>query len=152
MQPTSFQSALDAICRKDPRYAADAYSFLVEALDYTVKEVAKAEAGSPRHVTGQELACGIKDYALGEFGPMAYTVLTEWGVTRTDDFGEMVYNLIESGRLGKTPDDKKSDFNGVYDFETAFLRPFRSQCLPDRPQNDAPGPNRRGTGRATSTS
>jgi len=126
MAETSFQQAVDEICARDPRYASEAYFFLREALDYTVKAVSKAAhpPGRLRHVTGQELCEGIREYALREFGPLAALVLETWGLGATDDFGEMVYNLIDAGKLGKTETDRKSDFAGVYDFAEAFVSPY----------------------------
>ncbi|MBM4163729.1 MAG: hypothetical protein FJ222_04735 [Lentisphaerae bacterium] len=126
MDETSFQQTVEALVAKDPRYAAEAYYFLREALDHTVKSVGRAERapGRMRHVTGAELCAGIRDYALQEFGPLAHLVLDTWGVRATDDIGELVYNLIAAGKLGATDQDKKSDFSGVYDFSDAFVKPY----------------------------
>lgn len=129
MEEIDFGEVVDAIRRDDPRYARRAYFFLREALDYTVTTVRKAElkAGKSRgsnHVTGQELVEGIREYALQQFGPLAHHVLTEWGITRCADFGEMVYQLIDHGVFSKTDSDRKEDFAELYDFETAFVKPF----------------------------
>jgi len=126
MDTHSFQEDVEAICANDPRYAAEAYYFLREALDYTSKAVQKEQrpAGRPRHVTGAELCHGIREYALQEFGPLAFLVLTTWGLRKTDDFGEMVYTLIAAGKLGASENDKKSDFAAIYDFEEAFVQPY----------------------------
>lgn len=133
MVERSFQQEIEAICVKDSRYVADAYYFLREALDYTSKELVceKRASGQPRHVTGQELCLGVREYALQEFGPLASLVLTTWGLRTTADIGEIVYNLIETGKLGKSEQDQKSDFTGVYDFEDAFVKPYAiAQSLP----------------------
>lgn len=124
MQRRSFEEALGLILQADPRYAKDAYVFLRLALTYTIKSVAKADQGSVRHVTGKELLEGIRQYALQEFGPIARTVLATWGITRTDDFGEIVFNLVNHGVLGKTEQDKKEDFAEVFSFHEAFTRPY----------------------------
>jgi uncharacterized repeat protein (TIGR04138 family) len=126
MEETSFQQAVEWLAAKDPRYAAEAYYFLREALDHTVKAVSRAEhaPGRMRHVTGAELCEGIRDYALQEFGPLAHLVLDTWGVRATEDLGEMVYHLIAAGKLGATDQDKKSDFAGVFDFADAFVKPY----------------------------
>jgi uncharacterized repeat protein (TIGR04138 family) len=73
-------------------------------------------------------------FALQEFGPIAGTVLKTWGVTRTEDFGEIVFNLVNRGLLGKTDEDRKEDFSNGYDFRTAFVTPF----LPARARVAAP--------------
>ena len=88
----------------------------------------KAVSKTQRHVTGQELLEGVREYALEQFGPMAHTVLTSWGLERCEDFGEIVFNLIEYGVFSKNEDDTKEDFTAIYDFEEAFLKPFQ----PDR--------------------
>ncbi len=120
----SYQETVFEICKKDPRYHADAYFFLVEALDVTVKDIRKNQPDHGRHVTGKELLDGIKEYALDEFGPLTFTVFDEWGIHTTLDFGEIVFNLVEAGRLGKTENDSREDFKNGYTFEEAFLRPF----------------------------
>ena len=111
---------LREIVSRDPRYAADAYGFVRAGLDFTVRRLEK-----PRHVSGRELLDGIREFALKEFGPMSKTVLAEWGIQRTEDFGEIVFNMVETGLLGKTDEDSQADFAEGYDFEEAFRRPFQ---------------------------
>ncbi len=124
MQEVSFEEALAEIQAKDPRYQRDAYLFVREALDYTQKTIAKDSRGRVRHVSGQELLQGIREFALQQFGPMAKTVLEEWGVRRCEDFGEIVFNMVEVGWLAKTKTDSRADFVGGYDFDEAFRKPF----------------------------
>ena len=124
MQEVSFEEALAEIQAKDPRYHRDAYLFVREALDHTQKTIAKDARGRIRHVTGQELLAGIRDFALEQFGPMAKTVLEEWGVRRCEDFGEIVFNMVEVGWLAKTEKDSRADFESGYDFDEAFVKPF----------------------------
>ena len=97
MQEVSFEEALEIITIKDPRYSRDAYLFVREALDFTQRALARDKQGSIRHVSGKELLAGIKDYALAQFGPMAMTVLSEWGIHSCQDFGELVFNMVETG-------------------------------------------------------
>ncbi len=124
MQQREFQDILAQIVREDPRYPAEAYAFLRQGLDYAVKLHSKPDHGPGRHVTGQELLEALRQYALREFGPMASTVLRTWGIGRTEDFGELVFNLVDRGLLGKTAEDKKEDFANGYDFTKAFVAPF----------------------------
>jgi len=144
MQTQNFDEALDQIVVKDPRYHRDAYVFLKDALDHTQKRLGRAAkkpagegpaelAGQPRekkprppagHVTGQELLEGIREFALEQFGPMTATVFEEWGVHRCEDFGELVFNMVQPGLLGKTEKDNPDDFKGGYDFAEAFRKPF----------------------------
>ena len=131
MKKINFNEALGQILKADPRYDEHAYLFLREALDFTLKMLAKPEGGKMRHVSGAELLEGIRQYALQEFGPMAKTVLNQWGVNRCEDFGEIVFNLVEKGILGKTEQDKREDFAGGYDFNEAFRQPFRPEGKAD---------------------
>ena len=124
MQEVSFEEALAKIQAKDPRYHREAYLFVREALDHTQKAMAKDARGRTQHVTGQELLTGIREFALQQYGPMAKTVLEEWGVRCCPDFGEIVFNMIEVGWLAKTQKDSRADFEGGYDFEEAFHKPF----------------------------
>ncbi len=125
MQAASFEEAVEQIVAKDPRYQRDAYFFLRESLDYTQKMIGKPpKKDEIRHVTGQELLKGIREHALKQFGPMTLTVLAEWGVKRCEDFGEIVFNMVESKLLAKTEKDTRDDFKTGYDFHEAFRRPF----------------------------
>src|SRR5512140_3069079 len=110
MQEVSFDEALELIRAKDSRYQREAYLFLREALDHTQKTIGKDQKGRIRHVTGQELLQGIRDYAVSQFGPMAEMVLGEWGIHSCEDFGEIVFNMVEIGLLAKTEKDSRADF------------------------------------------
>lgn len=124
MQEVTFEEALEIIRSRDPRYGNDAYMFVREALDHTQKTTGRDKRGQVRHVTGQELLEGIREYALQQFGPMAITVLEEWGIKSCPDFGEIVFNMVEIGLLAKTDQDSRSDFENGYDFVEAFRKPF----------------------------
>src|SRR5215831_14922020 len=124
MHEATFEEGLDLILSKDSRYARDAYVFLREALDHTQKTIVKENRGELRHVSGQELLAGIREFALTQFGPMAVTILEEWGVRNCQDFGDIVFNMVEVGLLAKTDKDSREDFKEGYDFEDAFRKPF----------------------------
>lgn len=97
MYEENFEEALEFLRAKDPRYQREAYIFVREALDHTQKTIGQEKHGRIRHVTGQELLSGIRDYALAQFGPMAMMVLEEWGIHNCADFGEIVFNMVENG-------------------------------------------------------
>ena len=125
MQQPDFEAVLTTILDSDPRYHREAYTFLKEALDFAQKAISKASKNQVGHITARELLDGIRQYGLSQYGPMAKTVLNEWGVFTCEDFGEMVFILVEHGLLRKKESDKKDDFKGGYDFAEAFERPFR---------------------------
>jgi uncharacterized repeat protein (TIGR04138 family) len=125
MQKLNFAEAVDAIVRVDARYDHDAYYFVREGLDFTIKMLKKESRGAERHVSGQELLDGLRRYALDQFGPMAKTVLTFWRVNQCEDFGEIVFRMVDKGILGKTEKDTPDDFRGGYDFDEAFVKPYQ---------------------------
>jgi uncharacterized repeat protein (TIGR04138 family) len=127
MQEINFDEAVEQILAKDSRYHRDAYMFVREALDYTQKLVGKETRGQIRHVSGQKLLDGIRQFALQQFGPMTMTVFEEWGVRNCHDFGEIVFNMVEIGLLAKTETDSRADFQNGYDFTDAFRKPFWPQ-------------------------
>jgi uncharacterized repeat protein (TIGR04138 family) len=125
MQAVSFEEVLEQILAKDKRYHRDSYLFVREALDHTQKAVGKqTKGGHIRHVSGQELLSGIREYALEQFGPMVITVFEEWGIRSCADFGEMVFVMVEHSLLAKTDKDTRADFENGYDFQEAFRKPF----------------------------
>ena len=124
MQEVNFDEALDQILATDSRFHRDAYLFMREALDFTQKIVGRENLGKVRHVTGQELLGGLRQYALQQFGPMAVTVFEEWGIRNCKDFGEIVFNMVEIGLLARTEKDTRDDFQNGYDFTDAFRKPF----------------------------
>ena len=137
MKKVSFNEALSQIVTEDPRYDEQAYLFIREALDFTIQQLDKPMEGPQRHVSGHELLAGIRNYALQEFGPMAQRVLAYWGIRECTDFGEMVFNLVDKGILGKTDRDQKDDFHGGYDFDEAFRVPFVPSQSPSRADTPA---------------
>jgi uncharacterized repeat protein (TIGR04138 family) len=127
MQEINFDEAVEQILARDSRYTREAYLFVREALDYTQRLVGKETRGAIRHVSGQELLDGIRQFALNQFGPMAVTVFEEWGVHNCRDFGEIVFNMVETSLLAKTEKDTRDDFQNGYDFTEVFRKPFRPQ-------------------------
>ncbi|MCE2882445.1 MAG: hypothetical protein LW636_08830 [Planctomycetaceae bacterium] len=110
-------------------YPAEAFDFVRGGLAHTVERVhtharqqmalGMAEPDS-NHVTGQQLCLGLRDFAIEQYGMLAPVVLRHWNISRTDDFGRIVYAMIEGGVMSKTADDSFDDFCGVFDFEEAF--------------------------------
>ena len=119
---------LQRIIKKDSRYSVQSYQFIFEALDFTASKLGKKYNSSmeeERHVTGQELSEGIKQYALMKFGFMAMIVFGQWGIANSRDFGEIVFNLVDSGLMGKTETDSLDDFKDLYDFYSEFDEKFK---------------------------
>ena len=110
-----FHDLVDQICGKDQWYRPDAYEFLLRGLTFTQSKLKRKS-----HVSGSELACGLRDYAIDQYGALARSVLSHWGINQTRDFGNIVFNMIEHKLLSKNEKDCLADFNAVYDFEAAF--------------------------------
>jgi uncharacterized repeat protein (TIGR04138 family) len=108
---------IDEILERDDRYRIEAYSFVMEALGY-----AMVQTGRVGHVTAAELMAGIRDHALDQFGSLAKTVFSHWGITRSSQFGDIVFNLIDAGLLGKRPEDRREDFDAAsFDFDAQWV-------------------------------
>jgi uncharacterized repeat protein (TIGR04138 family) len=124
MQPMQYEQSVFSILKRDKRFDAQAYLFLKEALDFTLKRVAEGNGGRVRHVSGPELLEGFRDLALEQFGPMASTLMIEWGIRKCQDVGDMVFLLIEEQVFGKQDSDSREDFSGSFDLEDALAAPF----------------------------
>jgi len=128
MQADTFEEGVEKILQHDKRYDREAFHFVREALDHTQKLVMKKNKGEPRHVSGPELLDGIRQFAVETYGPMTLTLFEEWGLSCCEDFGEIVFLMIDHHLLSKTEEDSKEDFKATYQFEEAFRNPF----LPSR--------------------
>lgn len=112
---TEFMVRVQEICLKESRYKPEAYPFVLAALHFTV-----ASLPERRHISGQELLEGIRIYGLDQFGPLTRQVFEHWGIHSTEDFGHIVFSLVEAKLLGKTEEDSLANFQNVYDFAAAF--------------------------------
>jgi len=114
------EQKLAQILLRDDRYGREAYRFVQEGLEFTMQR--RSRRG---HVSGRELCVGLRDLARERFGLMARTVLSQWGVKVTGDFGEIVFNLIDEQIMSKQDSDSRTDFADIYDFEDAFEREMK---------------------------
>jgi uncharacterized repeat protein (TIGR04138 family) len=123
---SNFYQLVEELIKQDTRYKGDAYEFIMQALHFTQNKLKR-----DTHVTGRELTEGIRDYAIQQYGPMAKTVFTHWGITSTLDFGNIVFNMIEKKILSKTESDSLDDFKDIYDFDNAFGNVLRNFNVKD---------------------
>ena len=106
------------------KYAEAAYFFVLEALDYTIFLEGRVQAsGEGRHINGRELLHGLRKYAQEEFGPLAPYAFRSWGVSSTEDFGDLVFQMCSAGLLNKNESDSPADFADGFDFGDAFAEP-----------------------------
>ena len=106
-------------------YPPAAFEFVQRGLEHTVTMIhQKPSPGkaddAPRHVTGQDLCQGLRDYAISQYGLLARLVLRRWHITRSEDFGQIVFAMVEAGLMHKTEEDSIHDFDNVFDFAQAF--------------------------------
>ena len=111
----TLEAALAEIRKRDGKYHERAYVFVLAALEY-----AQTKLAVRRHLSGGELAWACRDFALEQFGMLANSVLTHWGINTTEDFGQIVFMLIEVGLLARQPSDRIEDFERVYEFAEVF--------------------------------
>ena len=118
---------VERIRQKDPRFSASAYDFVRRSLDQSLRKFVPKEEERPAHVRGHQLLEGFRQLALLEFGPMAKTVLNEWGIENCSQVGEIVFQLVQHGILGKSETDRPEDFQEIWTFTEAFVTPFQPQ-------------------------
>ena len=115
---------------RESEYALDAFVFVQRGLEHTVREIHGTLAAEEpeisheeiesRHVSGSDLCLGLRDYAIAEYGLLARMVLKHWRITSCEDFGNIVFEMIDAGLMHKTEEDCIEDFIGVFDFRNAF--------------------------------
>jgi uncharacterized repeat protein (TIGR04138 family) len=107
-------------------YPREAFEFVRRGLSFTVEKIHReiTDPQASRHISGQQLCGGLRDLALAQWGLMAPAVLKRWNIRRTEDFGKIVFTLVNCGELAKTDEDTIEDFRHVFDFSTAFDEAF----------------------------
>ena len=118
----SFETTVEQIIQKDPRYKVDAYDFVMDAFSYTHKKFRRF-----KNVTGEELLKGFRSLVLKRYGPMTLTVLYDWGVHRTEDIGNIVFHLVKYHLLSKSEEDTYDEFCNGYNFEDVFHQGYQKQ-------------------------
>jgi uncharacterized repeat protein (TIGR04138 family) len=120
------EEKIQGVRRRDRRFSRHAYYFVLDALDFTMTRLGREQMnGEERHVGGRELLAGIQEHASEQFGPMAALVFERWGVRRSADFGEIVFNLIEAELLSRRESDSRLDFVDGVDFRETFAQKHR---------------------------
>ncbi|MBN1983626.1 MAG: hypothetical protein JW795_18970 [Chitinivibrionales bacterium] len=102
---------------RDHRYTIQAYDFILAGLNFY-----HTKAGESRHFGGQELSLGFLEFAQKQYGPLAHMVLNSWGIYTTDDFGSIIFNLIEIKLIKKNENDSIDDFKNIVDMTTFFQK------------------------------
>lgn len=119
------------------KYPLDAFIFVQQGLEYTVQrtygplenDAQQPEKETPgdacakrveRHISGRQLCMGLRDFAIEQYGLLARTVMRRWRINGCEDFGHIVFAMVDAGLMNKTEDDSIRDFTDVYDFEAAF--------------------------------
>lgn len=115
-------------------YPVDAFLFVRRGLDFTVQRIhGEMEASElddiltpseemSRHVSGEQLCWGLRDYAVEQYGLLAKTLLKRWHIRESADFGRIVFAMVDNHLMLKTDDDTISDFTNVFDFDDVFSK------------------------------
>ena len=123
------EKTIDQVADEVGLYPPEAFEFVRRGLQYTVETLhAGKKPEECHHVSGQQLSEGLRQFALKQWGMLARTVLRRWNINRTDDFGQIVFALVENGYLSTTDQDSIDDFKNVFDFRTAFEEGYRIEC------------------------
>ena len=130
----SFDAAVKKIRLTETRFSLAAYEFVRRSLDHALQRLGRADQKKPAHVRGEELLESFRALALRDFGPMAKTVLNDWGISTCTEVGEVVFQLVQHGILGKSETDKIDDFQEIYTFREAFESPFLPKAVPSKSQ------------------
>lgn len=109
-------------------YPSEAFHFVSEGLAHTVQSIhgqrddsqEMAPTDNSRHINGRQLCLGLRSYALQRYGLLARTVLYRWNIKGTEDFGNIVFAMVDAGLMRKTDEDTPEDFQQVFDFHEAF--------------------------------
>lgn len=104
----SVEDRISQLLASDPRYREEAYRFVSQAVEYTVKKLQHH-----RHVSAEELLYGAREFAREQFGAVADNVLHSWGLKSCSDFGNVVYLMISVELLSASPGDRREDFDIV---------------------------------------
>jgi uncharacterized repeat protein (TIGR04138 family) len=128
--PDEPDKSLHEVMRELEIYPIEAFEFVQKGLSYTVNKThGPADQGqTSRHVTGQQLCMGLRDYARMQWGMLAGTVLRRWNITSTYDFGRIVYALIDAGFMQRNEQDGIEDFRDVYDFHRTFDSEYKIEA------------------------
>jgi len=117
--------ALAAAVERGPGYDIEAYAFVCDGVHYTCHQL-----GERRHISGPELLNGLCDMVVERFGDLADLVLAHWGITRTDDIGEIVFHLVEVTLLSRRDEDSLQDFHNVFPLREALRERYRIELGP----------------------
>ncbi|MCI5778237.1 MAG: hypothetical protein MR051_00205 [Lentisphaeria bacterium] len=123
---SEFDRKVAGLLKREPRYQAEAYHFVAEAVNFTAEQQKRRG-----HVSAAQLLDGIRKFAAEKFGAVAEAVLTEWGVKSESDAGTIVYLLIEVGLLRASEEDRPEDFDTGNQ-----LFPRRTGCRTVRRKSD----------------
>ena len=94
----------------------DAVRFLCHAFN-----VAKGQPGGGR-VTAGHVCDGVRDWAIRYFNDTdeAKELLAEWGITRSEDVGRIVFAMVQLGHMKAEEGETIRDFDGLFTLETLF--------------------------------
>lgn len=132
----AFWAKIDTLRARNPRYAREAYVFVCSSLGFAAERLPEARRRDParRHLSGQELLSALLEHARAEFGYLAHSVLSAWGVRDGRDVGAIVFELVDAQLLSRRPEDRQEDFDHGPDFRLVLEEEFPWSALPRTPR------------------
>ncbi len=119
------EKSIEEVVREVGRYPIEAYNFVQRGLGFTVQKTHGEKPKDQSHITGRQLSEGLREFAQALWGHMAGSVLTRWNLNCTEDFGRIVFAMVDNGFMQKTDDDTIDDFREVFDFRDTFFHGYR---------------------------
>jgi uncharacterized repeat protein (TIGR04138 family) len=125
------KKSIQEIAKKDGRYSLRAFQFVHEGLEYTVKKFHGVDKPDDElhHISGKQLCEGLADLAADKWGRMAKVTLNQLGIKATNDFGNIVYLMVDNKWMHARPEDSVEEFHSVYDFEEVFEKNYKFRTL-----------------------
>ena len=125
MISAEFRKKINVILKSDLRYPRDAYLFVSDVVVRAGN--AKKINNEDGHLTGKQVVQSFLDYVIGEYGPLAESILRSWNLCEPVDIGNIVYNMIEVELLYANEDDSKEDFHFDLNLPAAVKKVFQSK-------------------------
>src|SRR5579859_4945944 len=118
---TASKHLFSSVVPTDPRFPAQAFALVSLALMSAQKlKFPLFLPGSAMDVSPKELLDALRRLVVQKYGKKSKTVLAQWSIKRTEDFGAIVFKMVEAGHLRMSSFDSNAGFENGFDFDVAF--------------------------------
>lgn len=116
-----FQEALEKITAEHRDYHPSAYKFLYTVTTPYAERENRAQAS---HITVEDFYKMIYSEALRNYGPMAYTVFSYWGMKTNQDIACVVQRMVNVGLLMMEKSESQEAFHQFPSIQEVLEQPF----------------------------